>query len=83
MLHWRAMAFAVSMLSPVTMRTKMPAFWQSATAPGTSGRTGSWKPSRPIIVSLSSTAGQSPTPFCSSVAYCTMASQSCAASKSR
>ena len=29
------------MLSPVTMRTKMPAFWQVATAPGTSARTGS------------------------------------------
>ena len=77
------MAFAVSIESPVTMRTKMPAFWHANTASGTSGRTGSWKPRNASSVSLSSTAGQSPTPFCSSVAYCTIASQSCAASKSR
>lgn len=39
--HSRAMCRAVWMLSPVTMRTKMPAFWQVATAAGTSLRTGS------------------------------------------
>lgn len=40
--HSRAMCFAVWMLSPVTMRTKMPARVQVATAPGTSGLTGSY-----------------------------------------
>lgn len=39
--HSRAMCLAVWMLSPVTMRTVMPARWHVATAPGTSLRTGS------------------------------------------
>jgi hypothetical protein len=39
--HSRAMCLAVWMLSPVTMRTVMPARWHVATASGTSLRTGS------------------------------------------
>jgi hypothetical protein len=38
--HSRAMWRAVWMLSPVTMRTMMPAFWQVATAAGTCARHG-------------------------------------------
>mmetsp|Transcript_16662 Transcript_16662/g.65071 ORF Transcript_16662/g.65071 Transcript_16662/m.65071 type:complete len:281 (-) Transcript_16662:1748-2590(-) len=52
--HCRAMATAVSLWSPVTMRTMMPAFWQSFTALGTSGRSGSWMPVRPRKVSFCS-----------------------------
>jgi len=52
--HSRAMCWAVWMLSPVTMRTVMPASWQVATAAGTSGRTGSLMPTMPIRVSPSS-----------------------------
>mmetsp|Transcript_47982 Transcript_47982/g.108934 ORF Transcript_47982/g.108934 Transcript_47982/m.108934 type:complete len:249 (-) Transcript_47982:1724-2470(-) len=40
--HSLAMATAVSRLSPVTMRTVMPARWHVLTASGTSGRSGSW-----------------------------------------
>mmetsp|Transcript_11063 Transcript_11063/g.26859 ORF Transcript_11063/g.26859 Transcript_11063/m.26859 type:complete len:338 (-) Transcript_11063:2012-3025(-) len=39
--HFLAIAAAVFMLSPVTMRTTMPAFLQSSIAAGTSSRTGS------------------------------------------
>lgn len=42
--HSRAMCCAVWMLSPVTMRTMMPARLHVATAPGTSLRTGSLMP---------------------------------------
>ena len=44
--HSRPMKRAVSMLSPVTMRTTMPALLQVATASGTSGRTGSCREQR-------------------------------------
>ncbi len=40
--HSRAMCLAVWILSPVTMRTVMPARWQVTTASGTSLRTGSY-----------------------------------------
>mmetsp|Transcript_25709 Transcript_25709/g.96815 ORF Transcript_25709/g.96815 Transcript_25709/m.96815 type:complete len:358 (-) Transcript_25709:153-1226(-) len=43
--QFRAMAVAVSMWSPVTMMTRMPAPWHLATAPGTSRRSGSRIPS--------------------------------------
>ena len=39
--HFWAMAMAVLMLSPVTIRTEMPALLQLATARGTTGRMGS------------------------------------------
>mmetsp|Transcript_8630 Transcript_8630/g.14645 ORF Transcript_8630/g.14645 Transcript_8630/m.14645 type:complete len:278 (-) Transcript_8630:1160-1993(-) len=45
--HSRAMCDAVLMLSPVHMRTRMPAFLHSSTASGTSARTGSRIPTRP------------------------------------
>mmetsp|Transcript_26695 Transcript_26695/g.41082 ORF Transcript_26695/g.41082 Transcript_26695/m.41082 type:complete len:286 (+) Transcript_26695:1117-1974(+) len=55
-----AMAFAVSRLSPVTMRTKIPAFWQVATAPTTSSRRGSAMPTRASKhISFSSLVSQS------------------------
>ena len=41
MQHSLAFAFAVSILSPVTMRTKIPTFWHMSTASATSGRDGS------------------------------------------
>mmetsp|Transcript_60791 Transcript_60791/g.162546 ORF Transcript_60791/g.162546 Transcript_60791/m.162546 type:complete len:222 (+) Transcript_60791:2023-2688(+) len=44
--HFLAMARAVWMLSPVTMRTTMPARLQSRMAPGTSSRRGSSMPTR-------------------------------------
>mmetsp|Transcript_27870 Transcript_27870/g.61129 ORF Transcript_27870/g.61129 Transcript_27870/m.61129 type:complete len:322 (-) Transcript_27870:1572-2537(-) len=53
--HSRAMWRAVWMLSPVTMRTVMPALWQVATASGTSGRTGSLIPTMASAVNSSST----------------------------
>ena len=37
-----AIALAVLMLSPVTIRTVMPALWHCLIEAGTSGRTGSW-----------------------------------------
>jgi hypothetical protein len=40
--HEAAMAVAVAALSPVMIRTAMPARWQSAMAPGTSARTAAW-----------------------------------------
>jgi UPF0716 family protein affecting phage T7 exclusion len=39
--HLVAMALAVLMLSPVTMRTVIPALWHLRIASGTSSRTGS------------------------------------------
>mmetsp|Transcript_31673 Transcript_31673/g.77667 ORF Transcript_31673/g.77667 Transcript_31673/m.77667 type:complete len:335 (+) Transcript_31673:1239-2243(+) len=46
--HLRAIAAAVRGLSPVTIRTTMPAAWHVATASGTSARTGSSRPMSPI-----------------------------------
>mmetsp|Transcript_94415 Transcript_94415/g.163178 ORF Transcript_94415/g.163178 Transcript_94415/m.163178 type:complete len:433 (-) Transcript_94415:1844-3142(-) len=48
--HFLAMAMAVFLLSPVTIRTEMPALLQLSTAVGTSGRIGSWIPITPIRV---------------------------------
>mmetsp|Transcript_30056 Transcript_30056/g.70193 ORF Transcript_30056/g.70193 Transcript_30056/m.70193 type:complete len:210 (+) Transcript_30056:1012-1641(+) len=45
-----AMLLAVMTLSPVTIRTVMPAFWHRRTAAGTSFRTGSWIPKTPMRV---------------------------------
>mmetsp|Transcript_24051 Transcript_24051/g.60426 ORF Transcript_24051/g.60426 Transcript_24051/m.60426 type:complete len:215 (-) Transcript_24051:1674-2318(-) len=59
--HLRAMARAVSMLSPVTILTTMPARWQSAMAPGTSSRRGSSMPTRHTTVRSLSTASASST----------------------
>eukprot|EP00982_Pelagococcus_subviridis_P006811 30294-Pelagococcus_subviridis.AAC.76 len=50
----RAIASAVSALSPVTMRTVTPAFRSSATASAVSGRIGSLIPAIPINVRFSS-----------------------------
>ena len=47
--HSLAIVVAVEMLSPVTMRTVMPACWHFVIASGTSGRTGSLIPSIEII----------------------------------
>mmetsp|Transcript_12703 Transcript_12703/g.33770 ORF Transcript_12703/g.33770 Transcript_12703/m.33770 type:complete len:248 (+) Transcript_12703:1199-1942(+) len=44
MWHSRAIASAVALLSPVTMRTTMPARWHRSTASGTPGRQGSLMP---------------------------------------
>mmetsp|Transcript_20244 Transcript_20244/g.29271 ORF Transcript_20244/g.29271 Transcript_20244/m.29271 type:complete len:306 (-) Transcript_20244:198-1115(-) len=52
----RAMAQAVSRLSPVTMRTCTPASWQVFTASGTSGRRGSWIPTTASSTSCTSTS---------------------------
>mmetsp|Transcript_11060 Transcript_11060/g.26837 ORF Transcript_11060/g.26837 Transcript_11060/m.26837 type:complete len:238 (-) Transcript_11060:1708-2421(-) len=57
--HLRAMARAVWRLSPVTMRTTMPARWQSLIACGTSLRSGSSIPTRHTSVSpVSSSTGE-------------------------
>lgn len=50
MLHSRAMALAVIRLSPVTMRTVIPALWQRATALGTSSLITSLIPAMAIKV---------------------------------
>mmetsp|Transcript_122122 Transcript_122122/g.182409 ORF Transcript_122122/g.182409 Transcript_122122/m.182409 type:complete len:300 (+) Transcript_122122:860-1759(+) len=52
--HFMAIALAVSMLSPVTILTVMPAFWHCAIASGTSSRRGSSIPTRPTHTRLSS-----------------------------
>mmetsp|Transcript_2836 Transcript_2836/g.11437 ORF Transcript_2836/g.11437 Transcript_2836/m.11437 type:complete len:280 (+) Transcript_2836:1384-2223(+) len=52
--HSRAMKRAVRMLSPVHMRTRIPALRQLATARGTSGRTGSLMPTMPTSTRPSS-----------------------------
>mmetsp|Transcript_31670 Transcript_31670/g.77642 ORF Transcript_31670/g.77642 Transcript_31670/m.77642 type:complete len:215 (+) Transcript_31670:3243-3887(+) len=57
--HFMAMALAVWMLSPVTMRTTIPARWQSAMAPGTSSRRGSSMPTRATQVRSFSIASMS------------------------
>ena len=44
--HFKAIERAVLMLSPVTIRTVIPAFWHARIASGTSGRRGS---SIPVI----------------------------------
>mmetsp|Transcript_21596 Transcript_21596/g.43794 ORF Transcript_21596/g.43794 Transcript_21596/m.43794 type:complete len:334 (+) Transcript_21596:320-1321(+) len=61
--HLVAMARAVSMLSPVTMRTVMPARWQSRMASGTSSRRGSSIPTSPTTESFSSMAARGTSPF--------------------
>mmetsp|Transcript_67068 Transcript_67068/g.112530 ORF Transcript_67068/g.112530 Transcript_67068/m.112530 type:complete len:442 (+) Transcript_67068:901-2226(+) len=48
--HFLAMATAVFLLSPVTIRTEMPAWKQLRTAAGTSCRMGSWIPAIASIV---------------------------------
>mmetsp|Transcript_12191 Transcript_12191/g.19874 ORF Transcript_12191/g.19874 Transcript_12191/m.19874 type:complete len:420 (-) Transcript_12191:1465-2724(-) len=58
--HCRAMARAVWMLSPVTMRTTTPARCAVATASRTSPRSGSWMPTRQS--STSPSVSSSPTP---------------------
>mmetsp|Transcript_17841 Transcript_17841/g.35939 ORF Transcript_17841/g.35939 Transcript_17841/m.35939 type:complete len:284 (+) Transcript_17841:1828-2679(+) len=60
--HLDAIARAVSRLSPVTMRTVMPAFWHWAMASGTSSRRGSSIPTRPTHVSCSSIFGSEISP---------------------
>mmetsp|Transcript_19779 Transcript_19779/g.74782 ORF Transcript_19779/g.74782 Transcript_19779/m.74782 type:complete len:267 (-) Transcript_19779:1608-2408(-) len=64
-----AMALAVTVLSPVTIRTFTPADWHLPTASGTSGRTGSMMPTIPIRVRSSSTTGQRPVPRLASDGY--------------
>mmetsp|Transcript_58777 Transcript_58777/g.120245 ORF Transcript_58777/g.120245 Transcript_58777/m.120245 type:complete len:225 (+) Transcript_58777:1048-1722(+) len=56
--HSFAILLAVSTLSPVTMRTMMPAFWQDSTAAGTSLRRGSLIPTIPMHV-ISTSGGSS------------------------
>mmetsp|Transcript_18500 Transcript_18500/g.32068 ORF Transcript_18500/g.32068 Transcript_18500/m.32068 type:complete len:227 (-) Transcript_18500:1769-2449(-) len=60
--HFRAMATAVFLLSPVTMRTWMPALRQDATASGTSTLMGSWIPviARRVKAGYGSSAGKAP-----------------------
>eukprot|EP00920_Eleutheroschizon_duboscqi_P007584 GHVT01017288.1.p2 GENE.GHVT01017288.1~~GHVT01017288.1.p2 ORF type:complete len:107 (-),score=17.76 GHVT01017288.1:256-576(-) len=55
MLIFLAMASAVSLLSPVIMKTRMPAERQSAIAAVTSARGGSSSPTNPMKVSWLST----------------------------
>ena len=49
-----AMCLAVWMLSPVTIRTQMPASWQTRIAPGVSFRSGSLIPTMHVAVMFSS-----------------------------
>ncbi|CUP56929.1 Uncharacterised protein [Segatella copri] len=52
---WRPISLAVPGVSPVTIFTLIPAFIHSATAAGTSSRTGSLIATTPIKVKLSAT----------------------------
>eukprot|EP00906_Rhabdomonas_costata_P004819 RCo007179 len=60
--HFPAIAVAVARLSPVTIRTTIPARRQTSIAPGTSSRIGSWIPSTAMKTSVlhaGSSAGNS------------------------
>jgi hypothetical protein len=76
-----AMATAVSRLSPVTMRTEMPAVWHFWIAGATSGRSGSSMPTTPSSTRSHSqlAAGE---PSALSISACS-ASQSGVPAKSR
>ena len=56
----RAIASAVPGWSPVTITTRIPAAWHSATASAASGRTGSMNAARPSRVSGGSSSHQTP-----------------------